>query len=178
MPISDHRQRSDAGHRREAVLGAARTEFAEWGYHGATTAAIAARADISQSYLYALFPSKKDLFLACYQWHHRQIMDIMASAADTPDTAQARARMHQSYVEKVQEKSHFLFRLQATAAAASDPDIAAEVRRAYLESSQKLLELLGDDGEAAKAYIAVSRLIDVAMAIQLPRESWPALPVG
>jgi AcrR family transcriptional regulator len=178
VPTANRRQLSDADHRREAVLIAARTEFAEWGYHGATTTAIAERADISQSYLYALFQSKKDLFIACYRWHHRQIMDIMATAAEAPDSTQARVRMHQSYVDKVQQPSYFLFRLQATAAAATDRDIADEVRRAFIESSQRLLDVLGDDREAARAYIAVSRMIDVAMAIQLPREMWPALPTG
>jgi anti-anti-sigma factor len=178
VPTSEHRQQSDASHRREAILTAARTEFAEWGYHGATTAAIATRADISQSYLYALFPSKKDLFIACYRWHHHQIMDIMATAAEAPDLVQARARMHESYLEKLENREYFLFRLQATAAAASDQDIADEVRQAFIESSQKLLDLLGDDREAAKAYIALSRLIDVAMAIELPRDLWPAVPTG
>jgi AcrR family transcriptional regulator len=178
MPTAYRPHVSDAEDRREAALIAARTEFAEWGYHGATTAAIAERADISQSYLYALFPNKKDLFISCYRWHHRQIMDIMATAAEAPDSEQARSRMHESYVDKVQEPSYFLFRLQATAAAASDKDIADEVRRAFIESSQRLLGMLGEDREAAKAYIAVSRLIDVAMAIQLPPELWPALPTG
>jgi anti-anti-sigma factor len=178
VPTDEHRQQSDASHRREAILTAARTEFAEWGYHGATTAAIATRADISQSYLYALFPSKKDLFIACYRWHHRQIMDIMATAAEAPDLVQARARMHESYLEKLENREYFLFRLQATAAAASDQDIADEVRQAFIESSQKLLDLLGDDREAAKAYIALSRLIDVAIAIELPRDLWPAVPTG
>jgi hypothetical protein len=86
--------------------------------------------------------------------------------------------MHQSYLEKVQNKNYFLFRLQATAAAGSDQDIADEVREAFIESSQKLLDLLGDDREAAKEYIALSRLIDVAMALQLPDELWPAVPTG
>ena len=105
-------------------------------------------------------------------------MDIMTTAAEAPDSVQARARMHESYVERVQHQEHFLFRLQATAAAASDPDIADEVRQGFIESSQKLLDVLGDDRAAAEAYIGTSRLIDVAMAIQLPRERWPALPTG
>jgi hypothetical protein len=105
-------------------------------------------------------------------------MDIMTAAAEAPDPVQGRARMHQSYVEKLQQRNHFLFRLQATAAAASDRDIADEVRQAFIESSQKLLDVLGGDREAAKAYIGLSRLVDVAMAIQLPGELWPALPTG
>src|SRR5437879_13687287 len=93
-PAGDHRQLSDADHRREAVLEAARAEFAEWGYHGATTAAIAKRADISQSYIYALFPSQKNLFIECQRWNNQQLMAIIDAAAAANEPAQARARMH------------------------------------------------------------------------------------
>jgi AcrR family transcriptional regulator len=178
VPPQDHRQLSDADHRRSAVLEAARAEFAEWGYHGATTAAIAKRADISQPYIYALFPSKKNLFLECQRWNHRQIMAIMDAATTGPNPAQVRAQIHQAYVEKVQNRHHFLFRLQATAAAASDDDIADEVRRSFVEGFEKLLVLCGNDRQVVKDYIAVGMFSDVAMAIRLPRAYWPALPAG
>jgi AcrR family transcriptional regulator len=161
-----------------AVLEAARAEFAEWGYHGATTAAIAKRADISQSYIYALFPSKKNLFIECQRWNQRQIMAIMDSAAAATDPAEARARIHQAYVEKIEHRHHFLFRLQATAAAASDTDIAEEVKRSFIEGFEKLLAVCGNDRQAVKDYIAVGIFSDVAMAIRLPRAYWPALPAG
>jgi AcrR family transcriptional regulator len=161
-----------------AVLEAARAEFAEWGYHGATTAAIAKRADISQSYIYALFPSKKNLFLECQRWNQRQIMDIMDAAAAATDAAEARARIHQAYVEKIEHRHHSLFRLQATAAAASDADIADEVRQSFIEGFEKLLAVCGDDRQAVKDYVAVGIFSDVAMAIHLPRGYWPALPAG
>jgi AcrR family transcriptional regulator len=178
VPPPDRRHLSDAEHRREDVLRAARDEFSQWGYHAATTTAIAQRAEISQSYIYALFPSKKELFIACYRWHHRQIMEIMSAAAEASGPAEARALMHESHVEKVQYRDHYLFRLQATAAAASDPDIAREVRQSFIECFQSLVEVLGDDREAAEEYVALNRLTDVAMAIELPREWWPALPTG
>ena len=172
-----HRQRSGADRRREAVLAAARNEFADAGYHGATTAAIAKRANISQSYIYALFSSKKDLFLACHRWNHRQIMAIIESAAEVVDAMQAQARIHQIYVESVEHRPHFLFRLQATAAAASDADIAAEVRQSFIEGFEKLTQLVGDT-EAVKGYISVGLFSDVATAMRLPREYWPTLPAG
>src|SRR5215475_12133692 len=56
--------RRSADERRAQVLEAAIHEFALHGLHGATTAAIAARAQISQPYLFALFRDKKALFLA------------------------------------------------------------------------------------------------------------------
>jgi AcrR family transcriptional regulator len=178
VPSADHRQLSDADHRREAVLLAARAEFAEWGYHGATTAAIAKRADISQSYIYALFPSKKDLFIACQRWNHQQIMSIIDSVAEPMDPVQARARIQQTYVDTVEHRHHFLFRLQATAAAASDVDIANEVRQSFIEGFEKLRQLVGNDPEEVKAYVSIGLFADVAMAIRLPREYWPVLPAG
>ena len=58
--------RQTAAERRVAVLSAAVTEFAKSGYAGTSTDAIAARAGISQPYLFRLFGTKKDLFIATY----------------------------------------------------------------------------------------------------------------
>lgn len=40
-------------------------EFGLFGYHGASTAAIAARADVPQPHVYASFETKRELFLTC-----------------------------------------------------------------------------------------------------------------
>ena len=50
--------------RREAVLEAAAAEFSRKGLHGASTDAIAKAAGISQPYLFRLFGTKKELYLA------------------------------------------------------------------------------------------------------------------
>ena len=49
------------------MLEAAVKEFAASGYHAASTGAIAKRAGISQPYIYALFPNKRELFLATHR---------------------------------------------------------------------------------------------------------------
>lgn len=41
-------------------------EFGLFGYHGASTGSIAARADVPQPHLYASFATKQALFLACF----------------------------------------------------------------------------------------------------------------
>src|SRR3989475_10301618 len=56
--------RHTAEQRREEVLAAAVAEFAIHGLHGTSTEMIAKRIGISQPYIFRLFPSKKDLFLA------------------------------------------------------------------------------------------------------------------
>lgn len=56
--------RKTAAERRRAVLEAALREFAEKGLHGASTDVIARAAGISQPYLFRLFGTKKELYLA------------------------------------------------------------------------------------------------------------------
>ena len=58
--------RQSADVRRASILRAAIVEFARSGYAGTSTEAIAARAGISQPYIFRLFGTKKDLFIATY----------------------------------------------------------------------------------------------------------------
>src|SRR6478735_11876508 len=56
--------RMTADERRDAIVAAAVEEFATGGLVGASTEAIAKRAGVSQPYVFQLFGTKKDLFLA------------------------------------------------------------------------------------------------------------------
>lgn len=56
------RSRAEATRRR--ILGAARDEFLEWGFHGATMAAIAKRAGVAAQTVYFVFHSKSALISA------------------------------------------------------------------------------------------------------------------
>src|ERR1700704_1010669 len=75
------RTRFNADERREQVIAAAIREFAEQGYQAASTAATARRAGISQPYIYALFPSKQDLFIAVHDEVIGRIQRAFAQAA-------------------------------------------------------------------------------------------------
>src|SRR5205807_10091662 len=80
--------RQTAEERRDQVLDAATHEFAQRGYHAASTAAIAERAGISQPYIYALFPNKKELFLAAQArmvGHLRSTFVNAALGLETPE---------------------------------------------------------------------------------------------
>ncbi|MBN9613644.1 MAG: TetR family transcriptional regulator [Actinobacteria bacterium] len=59
------RPRRRPGENRERLIEAGIAEFGARGYHGASTAAIAALADVPQPHVYASFRTKQDLFLAC-----------------------------------------------------------------------------------------------------------------
>src|SRR6202790_4545263 len=92
------RTRQSAEERREQVIEAAIREFAEAGYNAASTAAIAKRAGISQPYIYALFPSKQDLFLAVHDHVIGRIHRAFAEAAQRGGTpAEKLDRMGELY---------------------------------------------------------------------------------
>ena len=75
-------QRGTAADRKEAVLDAALTVFAERGLHGASTDEIARRAGISQPYVFRLFGTKKELYLAVVTRCFRQTLELMQRAAE------------------------------------------------------------------------------------------------
>ena len=57
-------ERKSAGERREQILEAALAEFAAHGLEGGSTEAIAKAVGISQPYVFRLFGTKKELFMA------------------------------------------------------------------------------------------------------------------
>ena len=57
-------ERKSAEERREQILEAALAEFAAHGFEGGSTEAIARTVGISQPYVFRLFGTKKELFMA------------------------------------------------------------------------------------------------------------------
>src|ERR1043165_3228995 len=125
-------ERSSAEDRREQVLDAAVHEFAEHGYHAARTASIAARAGISQPYIYALFKDKKHLFLACQDLVDERVRAAFAAAlrpADSP--AEVLRQLGLGYREYLRDTDLQRCRMQGYAAAA-DPHIREHMRNGYI----------------------------------------------
>ena len=85
--------RSTAEERREDVLQAALIEFASGGLDGTSTDAIARRAGISQPYLFRLFPTKKELFVAAVERTFQRVLNAMRDAAEGHTGMDAKERM-------------------------------------------------------------------------------------
>ena len=121
------RTRLSAEERRESVLEAAMAEFAVGGLHGTSTDAIAARAGISQPYLFKLFGTKKELFIATIELGFRRTREAFAQAlVDVPDGDTFRA-MGEAYMRLVTDRTMLLGQIQAYAAC-EDLDVRAAVR--------------------------------------------------
>ena len=66
-PTTSRRQRVPAAERRDALIEAAVHEFAHGGLHGTPVDRIARRVGVAQPYVFSLFASKRELFLAAVE---------------------------------------------------------------------------------------------------------------
>jgi AcrR family transcriptional regulator len=158
---------STADERREEILEAAQGVFAVRGLHGTPTMEIAKAAGISQAYLFRLFPTKAELYIAlvrrCNERIHRTFSDAAAAAkASGEDVLPAMGR---AYIGLLGDRDLLLGQLHAHAAC-DDPDIRAEVRRAF----GRLVELVeresGADAEQVRAFFAHGMLLNVLAAMR------------
>ena len=114
------------------MLVAAIAEFAVTGYHGTPTEAIARRAGISQPYLFRLYGTKRDLFLACAERCFDRTLQCFRRATEHAADDERLQAMGRAYVELLEDRELLLFQLQ-TYAAADDVAIRAVARRRYEE---------------------------------------------
>jgi AcrR family transcriptional regulator len=158
--------------RREQVLSAAIEEFAEHGYHAARTAEIARRAGISQPYVYALYPNKRELFLECSRHVFGRIGQTFAEAAREAQGEDLFARLGQAYMRLLANRTELRFQLQAYAAT-TDPTIRARVRDGYMTMFDEMVRLTGQPREAVARFFATGMLLNVAAALELPDDFLP-----
>jgi AcrR family transcriptional regulator len=169
-------RRLSAQERRADLLEAAVIEFAGSGYHGTRTADIAARAGVSQPYVYALFPDKRALFLACHDWTTERIKEALEKAsADLSGDDDVERALDDAYQDLFDDRPHqVLFQIQAHAAAAADPAIREPVRRRFIELIDLTERLNGASRDLVLRHVARSMLGNVALALDLPPEYRPA----
>lgn len=126
-------KRSTAEQRRDDLIEAAIVEFADHGYQQARTSDIARRAGVSQPYVYALFPDKQALFVACFDRSVERVRATLKAAREHAPPGIAldawSARLQRQMVADHPDQA--LFQLQALTV--TDPDMRAKVRAAYLE---------------------------------------------
>jgi len=166
--------RQTAAERRVAVLSAAATEFAKSGYAGTSTDAIAARAGISQPYLFRLFGTKKELFIATYDQGGARIVKELSRAIEGLDGEEAMHAMGMSYLTLLQDTELLQVQMHGYAAATGDADIAAACRKTFEDLWHLVKDKLDLDPEKIQNFFANGMLISVMSAIDLlsVKEVW------
>jgi AcrR family transcriptional regulator len=162
--------RASSDERREQVIQAAVKEFAAHGFHAASTSAIAKRAGISQPYIYALFPNKHELFLAVHKRVVDRIRNAFAEAARGGDDPEERLdRMGKAYVQLLEDRDEIVAQMQAHAAA-GDPGLREPVRKEFMQLMDDVQRISGAPRERVLDFFAKGMLLNVAAALDLPRE--------
>src|SRR6201996_422423 len=170
-------RRLSAQERRADLLEAAVIEFAESGYHATRPADIAARAGVSQPYVYALFPDKRALFLACHDWTTERIKEALEKAsADLTADDDVEQALDGAYQKLFDERPHqVLFQVQAHAAATADPAIRGPVRQRFMELIELSERLHDAPREVVLRHVGRVMLGNVAVVLDLPPEFRPAV---
>jgi AcrR family transcriptional regulator len=159
------RTRLTAAERREQVVATSLKHFAHGGFHGTSTEAIAEDIGLSQPYLFRLFNTKRELFLACCTACNQRIRDVFtdACAGETPEE-----RMHSmgmAYDAVLTDEDLLAFQLQMYAAAAADPVIREEAGALFRELVEDVRRLAGVDDETLKSFFAKGMLMNVAVTL-------------
>ena len=159
--------RQTAGERRVAVLEAANVEFALRGLHGASTDAIARRAGISQPYLFRLFGSKKELFIAVIDDCFARTLDSFRAAASGKSGADALHAIGEAYAESLESDSTMLQgQLQSYAASVEDADIREATARGFGRLVDYVETVSGADRVTIARFFAKGMLMNVLAAMQ------------
>src|SRR3954454_11139728 len=103
MAAAPAQPRRSAAERREEILAIAVRHFAEGGYDGTSTEAIAREAGISQPYLFRLFRTMHELFLACVDRSYTTVGGIFAAAAAAAPEVERLDAMGLAYKDRLLE---------------------------------------------------------------------------
>jgi AcrR family transcriptional regulator len=165
------RQRVPAAERRDALIEAAIHEFAQGGLHGTPVDRIARRVGVAQPYVFSLFGSKRELFLAAVERCFEQVAELFDRAAAEfdpaialPDTDVLTA-MGNTYVQMLPTDRDRLM-LQHQAYAACDDEVIREhVRAAYARLVAHVQKISGADPERIDDFFRYGAWINVAAAM-------------
>src|SRR3954470_2480808 len=160
------KSRKSAPERREEIVTAALEHFAQSGYNGASTDAIARDAGISQPYLFRLFGTKRDLFLACQQRSHDRIRSTFELASEGVPQEERLSAMGQAYTGLLADRTALLFQMQSYAACA-DPQIQAEVRANFSRLVRRVTELSGAEPHQVWQFFSFGMLLNVMASLDL-----------
>jgi AcrR family transcriptional regulator len=168
------RKRVPAAERRDALIEAAVHHFAHGGLQGTKVSAIAADVGVAQPYVFSLFPTKRDLFLAAIGRCFEKITALFEAAAerydrDGPQEPEEDKLMAvgMSYTGSIGDNPDLLLlQLQSYAACGDDAEIQAYVRRQFAQLIERIREISGvSDDERLDQFVQKGMWCNVAAAV-------------
>jgi AcrR family transcriptional regulator len=165
------RQRVPASERRDTLVEAAVHEFAHGGLHGTPVDRIARKVGVAQPYVFALFGSKRELFLAAVERGFDLVESTITQAAEEfdpataePDTDVLKAMGH-AYVELLQTRRDYLMLQHQSYAACEDPVIRERVRHRWARLIALVQRLSDAEPERIDEFFRYGMWLNVAAAM-------------
>jgi AcrR family transcriptional regulator len=165
-------ERSTAAERREEILAAALIEFAERGLHGTSTERIAKRAGISQPYIFRLFDTKKDLFIATVERCMEQTLALFRSSAGGKVGDEALSAIAAAYRGVLEDPVMLRCQMQAYVAS-DDPGVRAAVRLGYGRLVEFAEQASGAPKDKITNFFGLGMLMNVIASMGLLDEPEP-----
>ena len=165
-------ERRTAPERRDEILDAALIEFAERGLHGTSTDRIAKRAGISQPYLFRLFGTKKELFIATIERCMEQTLALFRSSAGGKSGRDALDAIGEAYLGVLMNPAMLRCQMQAYVAC-DDPDVRAAVRLGYGRLVEFAEQASGADKPTISTFFGFGMLMNVVASMGLLDEPEP-----
>ncbi len=173
------KQRVPAAERRDALIDAAIEEFATGGLHGTPVDRIARRVGVAQPYVFSLFATKRDLFIAglerCFQSVSDLFAEVAAGVVESPDYDPGKcddnpilAAIGMRYIELLRSDRKLLMLQLHSYAACDDPVIRAHVLAAYQGLMRRVGELAGVDQQDIQEFMAFGLFLTVQAAMGVP----------
>ena len=165
------RARVPAAERRDELIEAAVHEFAHGGLYGTPVDRIARRVGVAQPYVFSLFASKRELFLAAVERGFELTAETFSRAAAEFDPADAApgedilGAMGDAYVNLLSAERDYLL-LQHQAYAACDDEVVRDtVRRRYAWLAAHVQRLSGAGADRIDEFFRYGMWLNVAAAM-------------
>jgi len=169
--------RLTADERRDELIDAALHAFADGGYAGTSTDSIARAVGVSQPYLFQLFGTKRELFLAvvrrCFGRTGLVFHEAARRGPDDDQSCTVLELMGHAYMRLLSDTDLLRVQLQAYAACGDD-DVRQVVREEFAELYASVKRDSGASNEDIHRFFAEGMLLNVAAALELggTPETW------
>ncbi len=170
------RQRVPAAERRDALISAAIEEFSIGGLHGTPVDRIARRVGVAQPYVFSLFPTKRDLFIAAVERGFEMVMELFSESAlrfkrehaeESYERVDLLAALGDSYIELLAtNRPKLMFQLQAYAAC-EDDTIRERVSAAYRSLELHIREIADASEDEVNEFLSHGMWLNVQAALQM-----------
>ncbi|GIP16226.1 hypothetical protein J40TS1_18680 [Paenibacillus montaniterrae] len=158
--------------RKADIISAAIEVFAEVGYFRATTAQVAERAKISQSYIFRFFATKEALLLTALEVSWTRVLESFRKVIENTPKEQMEKNLIQAYEDILASyKNEILLQMQAQTI--REDAVQAAMRNGFAEVRSIVLEAFQEAGvvdaeERTLLFLARGMLCNISAALDMP----------